>query len=230
MVTDMSPLPATGKSRPSRSRRSSRPSGDDRELAILTTAERLLGERPLSEISIDDLARGAGISRPTFYFYFPSKDAVLLTLVERVAAEADSISGIATIPPGEGGPATHWRHAIDAYFQTFRAHRAVTLAIAQAGATNSEVRALWSTVLSHWIQRTSEAIQFERARGAAPDGVPADELATVLNLMNERALLATYSGEPPSVSEDHVVDVLLQVWLTSIYQTTTPPAFGEEGN
>ena len=75
---------------PRRGRRPARPSGDDRELAILATAERLLAERPLAAISVDDLARGAGISRPTFYFYFPSKDAVLLTLLDRVVAEADA--------------------------------------------------------------------------------------------------------------------------------------------
>src|SRR4051812_4897624 len=75
-----------------RGRRAARPSGDDRELAILTTAERLLAERPLATISVDDLARGAGISRPTFYFYFASKDAVLLTLLDRVVAEADTAS------------------------------------------------------------------------------------------------------------------------------------------
>jgi TetR/AcrR family transcriptional regulator, ethionamide resistance regulator len=70
--------------RAARGRRATRPSGDDRELAILETATRLLDERPLHEISVDDLAKGAGISRPTFYFYFPSKDAVLMTLIERV--------------------------------------------------------------------------------------------------------------------------------------------------
>ena len=73
-----------------RGRRSARPSGDDRELAILTTAEQLLEERPFAEISVDDLAKGAGISRPTFYFYFPSKDAVLLSLFEPVIVEADA--------------------------------------------------------------------------------------------------------------------------------------------
>ena len=77
-------------SRPARARRAARPSGDDRELAILETAERLLEDRSLAEISVDDLAKGAGISRPTFYFYFASKDAVLLTLLERVIAEADA--------------------------------------------------------------------------------------------------------------------------------------------
>ncbi|EUA43724.1 HTH-type transcriptional regulator EthR [Mycobacterium xenopi 4042] len=83
-MTTLSPV------RASHSRRSARPSGDDRELAILATAERLLEERSLAEISVDDLAKGAGLSRPTFYFYFPSKDAVLLTLFERVIVEADS--------------------------------------------------------------------------------------------------------------------------------------------
>ncbi len=37
-----------------RSRRAPRPSGDDRELAILATAERLLEARPLSAVSVDD--------------------------------------------------------------------------------------------------------------------------------------------------------------------------------
>jgi len=40
-------------------------------------------------ISVDDLARGAGISRSTFYFYFRSKDAVLLTLLDRVSENVE---------------------------------------------------------------------------------------------------------------------------------------------
>src|SRR4029077_19443864 len=74
-------MTTASSTRAPRGRRSSRPSGDDREQAILATAERLLEERALADISVDDLAKGAGISRPTFYFYFPSKEAVLLTLI-----------------------------------------------------------------------------------------------------------------------------------------------------
>ncbi|MGE0068455.1 MAG: TetR/AcrR family transcriptional regulator, partial [Solirubrobacterales bacterium] len=84
MATDS--LPA--REAVSRGRRSTRASGDERERAILGTAERLLEERPLSEISVADLAAGAGISRPSFYFYFPSRDAVLMTLVDRMVAES----------------------------------------------------------------------------------------------------------------------------------------------
>src|SRR6478609_8834338 len=87
-------MEAAAKPRPGangRGRRATRVSGDERERSILETAERLLEEKPLSEISVDDLAKGAGISRPTFYFYFPSRDAVVLTIIDRlVAAAADS--------------------------------------------------------------------------------------------------------------------------------------------
>ena len=60
----------------SASRRPAR-KGDLKEQAILATCERLLGEKPLGEIGVDELAAGAGISRPSFYFYFESKNAVL---------------------------------------------------------------------------------------------------------------------------------------------------------
>ena len=193
-----------------------RPSGDDRELAILATAERLLADRPLREISVDDLARGAGISRPTFYFYFASKDAVLLTLLDRVVAEADAVTRAAFGEPASG-PREAWRRAITAYYDTFRAHRPLTMAWAEARPTNAELRELWARVLDDWVGQCAAAIEAERARGAAPEGPPARDLAVVLNSMNERVLYATFSGDGPAVAEDGVVDVLLEVWLRTIY-------------
>jgi AcrR family transcriptional regulator len=202
-----------------RGRRAVRPSGDDRELAILQTMERLLADRPLAAISVDHLARGAGISRPTFYFYFSSKDAVLLALLDRVIAEADATSE-AAFAAAASDRRSGWRDGILAYFRTFRAHRAVTLAAATAVATNPEVQALWARGVEGWVDTCAATIDAERRRGAAPPGVPARDLAVVLNAMNERALHATFSGNGPAVAEDDVVDVLLEVWLRAIYGTT----------
>ena len=86
-------------------------SGDDRERAILEAFERLLEEKALHAISIDEVARGAGISRPTFYFYFASKDAVLLTLLDRVVAEADAATLDASLLPA-AGPREGWRRTM----------------------------------------------------------------------------------------------------------------------
>jgi AcrR family transcriptional regulator len=206
---------------PSRGRRARRTTGDDREQAILATAERLLEKRPLHEISVDDLARGAGISRPTFYFYFESKDAVLLTLLDRMVEEARANRGEALERFAEDPP--RWlRHAITAIYETFRAHRAVSVAGADARATSAEVRDLWARVMEGFVVETTAAIEAERARGAAPDGVPARDLAIALNSMNERVLQATFAGHPPAIDEKGVVDVMLSVWLGAIYGAPQP--------
>ncbi|TKJ32854.1 TetR/AcrR family transcriptional regulator [Blastococcus sp. CCUG 61487] len=199
-----------------RGRRPARPSGDDREQAILATAERLLEERPLSAISVDDLARGAGISRPTFYFYFASKDAVLLSLLDRVVTEADAALRAAFDAPA-GSPREGWQRAISTYHATFRAHRALTVACAEARPASPEVRALWGEVFERWVQRCATVIEAERARGAAPAGPPARDLAVALLSMNERVLYGSLSGDGPALAEPDVVPVLLRVWLTAVY-------------
>lgn len=213
-------MTAVSQQRGGRGRRSSRPSGDDREQAILGTLEALLEQRSLADISVDDLAKGAGISRPTFYFYFPSKDAVLLALVEQVINEADRNADLAMggMDPAVD-PAGVWK-AINALFSTFGSHRAVTLAGAAARPNNPEVRALWSRFMQKWIDHTTASIESERARGAAPETLPAQHLATSLNLMNERIMLAAFASEQPAVDSAQLVDTLAHIWLTSIYGTT----------
>src|SRR5688500_13654763 len=141
MATDSS----TTAARPARGRRVRKATGDDRERAILATAERLLEERSLGAISVDDLARGAGISRPTFYFYFPSKDAVLLTLLDRVVAEADAAMD-AVFDGSADGPREAWQRVLGAYHDTFRRHRALTVAWAEARTSSAAVRTLWGEV------------------------------------------------------------------------------------
>jgi AcrR family transcriptional regulator len=207
---------SASSTRAPRGRRSSRPSGDDREQAILATAERLLGERSLADISVDDLAKGAGISRPTFYFYFPSKEAVLLTLLEPMITRADAeFDGAVQRLPTD--PTRVWRNGIKAFFTAFSSHRAVAVAGLEVLATSPEFRAVWSGFMQKWIDQTAAMISAERARGAAPETIPAQDLATSLNQMNERAMRAALSAEQPSVSEDHVVDTLTHIWVTSIY-------------
>ena len=193
-----------------------RPSGDDREHAILATAEKLLEERQLADISVDDLARGAGLSRPAFYFYFPSKDAVLVRLFQRVVEQAD-----ATVPseddlPRDVSPAW-WRAGIRAFMVSFRTHRAVTLAAMASRPTNPDLGELWSTFMSKWVGRVAEMIEAERARGAAPRTIDAAHLSASLNLMNERVMVASLSEERPGMPEEDSLDALVHVWVTSIY-------------
>lgn len=210
----------TTATRAARGRRSTRPSGDDRELAILETAERLLADRPLAEVSVDDLAKGAGISRPTFYFYFPSKDAVLMTLFERVIVEADTaLEAMVADPPAD--IRTLWRTGINVFVETFGSHRAVSLA-ADAARTNTDLRELWSRFMQKWVGHIAVVIEAERARGAAPVTLPAYDLSAALNLLNEKTMLACFADERPAVPEGHLLDTLVHIWVSSVYGEAVP--------
>jgi AcrR family transcriptional regulator len=205
-----------------RGRRATRASGDERERAILETAERLLEERPLSEISVDDLARGAGISRPTFYFYFPSKDAVVLTIVDRLVAAAAGSREQALATLAEGDARAGLRQALDDLYSAFRSRRAVALAAAELRTTNEEARQLWTQVMEGWVADVTAVIEAERARGAAPPGQPARDLAIALVQMNERVQYATFADESPALEDERVLDVLVDIWLRAIYGTAEP--------
>jgi TetR/AcrR family transcriptional regulator, ethionamide resistance regulator len=209
------------KAIPARGRRAARVSGEERESAILATAERLLEERSPQEISVDDLARGAGISRPSFYFYFASKEAVFLTLIDRLVAQADASRGDLLERLAEN-PAERWREGLTVFYETFGAHRAVVLAGAQVRTVNAEARQLWAEVMENWVSDAATAIEAERVRGAAPPGVEARDLAVALVSMNERVLYATFAEDPPALAEENVIDVLLSVWLSAIYGTAAP--------
>jgi AcrR family transcriptional regulator len=209
-VSTTNPAPAA------RGRRSTRPSGDERQAAILGTAVRLLAEKKFNDISVDDLAKGAGLSRPTFYFYFASKEAVLLSLMDPLIQQADSgFDGAMESLPSD--PRRALRAGITTFFEAFAAHPIMARAATDALATSAELRTWWAGFMQVWIQQTAALITAERERGAAPDTVPALELATALNLMNERMIMATLSEEAGAVARDRIVDTLTHIWLTSIY-------------
>ncbi|ANE78704.1 TetR family transcriptional regulator [Mycobacterium adipatum] len=201
---------------PSRGRRAARPSGDERQQAILDTAARLIQQRSFADISVDDLAKGAGISRPTFYFYFASKEAVLLSLMDPLIKRADTgFDHAMDTMPAE--PHQAIRRGIEIFFSSFGSHPATARAGAEAVNSSPEFRAIWAALMQKWIGLTAALITAERQRGAAPETLPALDLATSLNLMNEKMMMATLAGDRPAVDHDRVVDTLTHIWLTSIY-------------
>ena len=209
-------MTSSSTTRAPRGRRAARPSGDDREAALLATARQLLETKKFADISVDDLAKGAGISRPTFYFYFPSKEAVLLSLIDPLIKRADTgfDSALEDMP---SDPKRAIRHGIEIFFSSFASHPATARAGTEALNSSPEFRAFWLGLMQKWIALTASLITAERQRGAAPETIPAMDLATSLNLMNERTMMAALSTEQPAVAYDNVVDTLAHIWLTSIY-------------
>lgn len=114
-------------------------------------------------------------------------------------------------------PRRVWRSGIKAFFTAFTSHRAIARAGTEALATSPEFRAMWNGFMGKWIEQTAAMIRAERDRGAAPETIPVLDLATSLNQMNERTMMASLVAEEPSVQPDRVVDTLTHIWVSSIY-------------
>jgi AcrR family transcriptional regulator len=59
-----------------------------RKAELIEAAQALFFEKGYDATSVDEIIRRAGISKGAFYYYFPSKEAVLEALAERMAVAA----------------------------------------------------------------------------------------------------------------------------------------------
>ena len=157
---------------------------------------------------MDDLAKGAGISRPTFYFYFPSKDAVLFALFERAIHEMDVAFEQHNQSPTRRPTATRCAARHQRVLRHVRSHRGVTRAAHEVRASHPEVRELLVRFMDKWIDQHRRDHRGRARPGLAPMTLPARDLATALNLMNERALFASFTDEQPSIAPERLLDTL----------------------
>src|ERR1700749_1812908 len=71
-------VPKSNQNRSIKSECRGRPRSEESEVAILDTTIQLLSQRPLRDISIEEIARKANVGKATIYKWWPSKAYVAL--------------------------------------------------------------------------------------------------------------------------------------------------------
>lgn len=76
---------------------------DPRQLAILASALEAFAAYGFRKTSMDDIAKGAGMSRPAVYLHYKNKEAIVRSLTqahyaEKIAGVASALSGGGTVP------------------------------------------------------------------------------------------------------------------------------------
>jgi AcrR family transcriptional regulator len=212
-----------------RSRRRGPRKGDIREQAILEHAARLLAEKSIHQIGVDELAQGADLSRPTFYFYFESKFAVLQALVDRVVRE--TYDAASSSLASEEAPEVAIRNSIEAVAEQWRERGAIMRAAVETWGTVPEMGRYWEAITAGFVEAAAARIRRERRTGVAPEGAPGPKaLATALIWMNERCFYTAAAGATPSLSESEIVDTLTAIWLRSLYGSEHPSRVAGAGD
>lgn len=193
--------------------------GDLTSQAILDSAERLLADHDITEITIDGLTAGAGISRSAFYFHFESREAVLRHLAERVVAELFEAAAIWLDEPIDDQPREQVRRALAATVAVWRRHGPVLRGAVRAQDINPEIRQFWAATGRRLLTAVEARIEAERAAGIALDGPPAKALANVLIAMNDEVCFHHSRTRKSAAADREVVDTLATVWLRSLYSS-----------
>lgn len=128
--------PATPRRRSPRAR--VRLDNDARRAQLLELGMKIFEEKTYDEVSIDDLARAAGISKGLLYHYFPTKRDLYLTGLRAVAAELLERTNFSE---GDAPPIERMRQGIDAYL-TFVSERSRSYIALMRGGIGSDPEVL----------------------------------------------------------------------------------------
>ncbi len=175
-----------------RRRRETPTKGDLRERAILDAAEALLARDGVEPLTVEAIARGAGISRGSLYFYFGSRQEVLTALVARTVdvLAQDALAAAAAL---DAPPLETVRESLRRTERSWREHGPVLRAAVDHAAAIPEIGVLWNDTVVDYATVMTAVLR----RAGLPDGsgaTGAAALARALCWMTERTYYVASSA------------------------------------
>ena len=111
---------------------------DERRRQLLDAGAELFAEHAFEEISMLQIAKAAGVSKPLLYHYFPSKIDLFKAAVAEKAEELERL----ITPSREGGPLERLAESLDAYLAWIEENAQTWAKLMQSAAMLPEAREL----------------------------------------------------------------------------------------
>lgn len=206
-------MAVTPKFTSARSRRPSGPSkGDQRETAILDSAERYLTKHDLQTMTIEAIAEGAGITRPAVYFHFDSKAAIVDALIERASLQMlDPWIALAEKPD------VSFEEYVDkntlALFEAWRQHKAVFVAAVGMAAEDADIRVRWQENNKRFFDAMTVVVERNRAAGRLPAGLDAAQTSWALGWMVERSCYMLFTRKHTRAEEEKLRRSIISITM-----------------
>lgn len=127
---------------------------DERRAQILETGTALFAEHAFEEISMQQIARAAGVSKPLLYHYFPSKIDLFKAAVADKASELQALIE----PPGEGDPLEQLRQILEAYLAWIEANAQTWSKLMQSAVSLPEAQQLIESFRQHTLTTALETL------------------------------------------------------------------------
>jgi AcrR family transcriptional regulator len=186
------------------------------ELAVLDAVRELLGEgAQFGDLTIEQIAGRAGISRPAFYGHFVDKGALLIRLIDAVI-EPVYLRAEEQLEALPSGP-DYADDALRTVALLLVPEIALIRSVIQASTTDTEVAARWQQTNQRVIDAISRRIRGQQEAGLALPG-DADDLSYVLVTLTLAGLGLFFGGEAPE-RQQALIETVVTVWRRAVYGT-----------
>lgn len=185
--------------------------GDGKREAILQAAEKLFRERRVHELTMDDVAEAAAVSKGTIYNHFKNKDDLLFQIATHGFEE---LCGVVAATPTDGAFHDRLVALCEHVSAFFRERKAVMRMIQEHEGRftcfSGSMKSRWRENKQRLVQAMASVLAQGIGDGDLRDDVPADLLAAML-LGMMRARGQEYAHNPESSPPVGViVDLFLQ--------------------
>ncbi|MFK7985554.1 MAG: TetR/AcrR family transcriptional regulator [Sandaracinaceae bacterium] len=136
---------------------------DERRTQLLELGLRLFGDRAYDDVSIDDIAKEAGVSKGLLYHYFGGKRAFYVACVGHAASAL--LEALDSVEESDLPESERPRAGLEAYLDFVQARAAPYIALARGGIGNDpEVSATLEAARSEIVRRLVEGLGLEEPR------------------------------------------------------------------
>jgi AcrR family transcriptional regulator len=185
---------------------------------VLRSALSLAEAVPFRDVTVDEIARDAGLSRSAFYTHFRDKHDLLLEAVREVTEELYRMSE--RWWSGDGPPGDRVRQSLEGIVSVYSEHASLLRVATEVSTYDDEVREFWLSIMDRFVESTAEHIRSEQSAGLIPGTMEAQATAEGLVWMAERCCYI-YLALGERAAED-VVSAMAPVWAAALYPGVVP--------
>lgn len=202
---------------PPRSKRTLPP--EVRKAQLLAAARGVLGEVGFSNLRVDEVVRRAGLSKGTFYLYFPSKEEIVFELARNLIA--DAMVALEGTLSAEEDLRSCLKRVMNSYYRVCFSYRDV-LEGTEAGVAAGLDHVKWNEIYRPLNEFALSLVKTWQARGEIRPDVDPNVVSWLFIDTINGALARLFGRSGNRISEDYEDQIV--AWTYSALTHFPPPA------
>ena len=184
--------------------------------ALLDAVLALLAEgAPYAELNVQQIARRAGVSRPTFYAHFGDRRELLLELMDTALAPVFAVLGEQGPMSGEALGPTRIRPMIELVMSIARRNSPLFRAVVEASTYDDTIHGWLHAFAGRFIQAAELTIEAQQEAGNALTLHPGATATTIVWAVIDSAYRQLRG--PGDLPDELIVDTLTTMSLRTVY-------------